>query len=209
LALVVRPPEQHPGHDPAAETDLLARLRRGEAEAYEAMVRIHGPRMLGTARHLLRRDEDARDAVQEAFISAFRGLCSFHGECRLSTWLHRITVNAALMRLRSRPAAEESIDALLPRFVDDGHHALHPAEWTAPADALVERRENREFVRGCIDRLPDHYRSVLLLRDLGEMTTEEVAQALGVTPGLVKVRLHRARQALRTLIEPRFRRGPI
>ena len=192
------------------EPALLPRLRAGEPEAFEALVRSHTPRLLAVTRRLLRNEEDAKDAVQIAFISAFRSLDSFTGACRLSTWLHRIAVNAALMKLRSgRRKPEESIEPLLPTFLEDGHHAMHPARWREGADTALERREDCEFVRGCIDQLPENYRSVLILRDIEELDGEETARLLGLTPAAVKVRLHRARQALRTLLEPRFRSGAI
>lgn len=191
-----------------AEISLLPRLRKGDEDAFEALVRAHAPRLLAVTRRLLRNEEDAQDAVQEAFVSAFRSLDSFEGACRVSTWLHRIAVNAALMRLRSRRRKpEESIEALLPTFLEDGHHTTHPPEWRDSADVLLERRENRDFVRACIDELPESYRTVLLLRDIEELDTEETARILDVSENVVKVRLHRARQALRSLLEPRFRRG--
>lgn len=166
------------------------------------------PRLLAVARRLLRNEEDAKDAVQEAFISAFRSLHSFEGNCLLSTWLHRVAVNAALMRLRSRRRKpEESIEALFPTFLEDGHHTSDPPEWRDSADVLLEQRENREFIRACIDELPETYRTVLVLRDIEDLDTEEAACMLGVSNSVVKVRLHRARQALRSLLEPRFRRG--
>src|SRR5215217_2188035 len=86
-----------PVHDP-----LVARLKAGDADAYEELVRLHGGRMLAVARRFLRDDEAARDAVQDAFLSAFRGIGRFDGHAQVSTWLHRIVVNAALMRLRTR-----------------------------------------------------------------------------------------------------------
>lgn len=194
---------------PSVQDDqaLLSGLRAGEAAAYEAMVRREMPRLLAAARRMLRNDEDARDAVQDSFVSAFRSLATFKETCRLSTWLHRITVNAALMRLRTRRRKpEEPIDALLPGFLADGHHLRHPPEWREEAFEVLTRREDRDFVRAAIDRLPESYRTVLLLRDIEELDTAEAAQALGVTETVVKVRLHRARQALRTLLEPRFRK---
>ncbi|HSB61020.1 MAG TPA: sigma-70 family RNA polymerase sigma factor [Vicinamibacteria bacterium] len=196
-------PDTTPG-----DASLLPRLRRGEAGAFEDLVRQQTPRLLAVARRLLRNEEDARDVVQEAFVSAFRSLGSFQGSCQLSTWLHRIAVNAALMKLRSRRRKpEEPIDELLPAFLEDGHHAVHPREWRHDAESLLELRENRDFVRACIDRLPETYRTVLVLRDIEELDTEEAARLMGVTPNVVKVRLHRARQALRTLLAPRFQRG--
>ena len=115
------------GPGPAAEADpevdLVARLRAGDDDAFETLVRRHGGRMLAVARRYLG-EEDARDAVQEAFLSAFKAIDRFDGRARLGTWLHRIVVNSALMRLR-RPSMqrEESLEPLLPRFLEDGHRA--------------------------------------------------------------------------------------
>jgi RNA polymerase sigma-70 factor (ECF subfamily) len=196
------------GPPPSGDDALLAGLRAGEGSAYEAMVRREAPRLLAVARRMLRNEEDARDTVQDAFVSAFRAFPTFKETCRLSTWLHRITVNAALMRLRTRRRKpEEAIDDLLPGFLEDGHHVRHPPEWREEAFETLTRREDRDFVRAAIDRLPETYRTVLLLRDIEELDTAEAARALGVTETVVKVRLHRARQALRTLLEPRFRKS--
>lgn len=193
---------------PVQEAELLIALREGREDAFETLVRAHSGRMLSVCRRILRNDEEAKDAVQEAFVSAFRGIASFEGTSRLGTWLHRIAVNASLMRLRSKKRRpEESIDDLLPTFKDDGHARIEPRDWSKSALQLVESRETREFVRGCIDRLPDLYRTVLLLRDIEEMDTAEAAGVLGVSEGVVKVRLHRARHALRRLLAGRFEEG--
>jgi RNA polymerase sigma-70 factor (ECF subfamily) len=187
---------------------LLSRLRAGEPQAFEDLVRRQAPRLLAVTRRLLRNEQDAEDAVQDALISAFRSLETFAGAGRLSTWLHRIAVNAALMKLRAGKAKpEESIERLRPAFLRDGHHATDPWPWRDRADVAVERREDRDFVRACIAALPERYRTVLILRDIEELDGEETARLLGLTPSVVKVRLHRARQALRALLERRFRRG--
>jgi RNA polymerase sigma-70 factor (ECF subfamily) len=190
------------------ERALLAALRGGDDRAYERLVSEHGGRMLAVARRLLRNDEEARDAVQEAFVLAFRGLSRFAGQSRLATWLHRITVNAALMKLRSRRAhPEESIEPLLPTFLADGHSAVEFGDWPESGDRLLERAQVRERVRASIDRLPVTYRTVLLLRDIEELDTAEAAEALGISSNAVKIRLHRARQALRALLDPQLRQG--
>jgi RNA polymerase sigma-70 factor (ECF subfamily) len=188
------------------ERGLLAALRAGDERAYERLVREQGGRLLAVARRLLRSDEDARDALQEAFLQAFRNLDGFAGQARLSTWLHRIVINAALMRLRSRRARpEEPIEPLLPKFLADGHTVRRYTDWGACPEELAGRGELRERVRRAIDRLPATYRTVLVLRDLEELDTGEVAGLLGVTPNAVKIRLHRARQALRELLDVEFR----
>jgi RNA polymerase sigma-70 factor (ECF subfamily) len=170
------------------DEQLLRQLRAGDDAAYEELVRKEMPHLLAVARRLLRNDEDAQDAVQQAFLSAFRALPAFNGQSRLTTWLHRI-------------------EELLPNFLDDGHHVEQFSEWTLPADARMVRHETRTHVRAAIDRLPDSYRTVLLLRDIEELSTEETAQALGVTSNTVKIRLHRARQALLKLLTPSMARS--
>jgi RNA polymerase sigma-70 factor (ECF subfamily) len=199
--------DQSPLSTPSGIDDeaLLAGLRAGDDHAYEQMVRTFGGRLLAVAQRILRNEDDARDAVQTAYLSAFRSIARFEGGCRLSTWLHRIVVNAALMKLRSRRRRpEESIEPLLPTYLDDGHHVEQFSKSDLPADAALERDETRAVVRACIEQLPDRYRSILVMRDIEDVSTGEVAQMLGVTPNAVKIRLHRARQALTTLLRREF-----
>lgn len=194
---------------PSDEQALLERLRAGDADAFEQLVRDHGGRMLAVVRRFLGSEEDAQDAVQEAFLSAFKALDRFAGQSRLGTWLHRIAVNAALMKLRSRKSRpnEQSADDLLPKFLEDGHQAAPASEWRNGGLAALEQQETRDLVRRSIDALPEGYRIVLLLRDIEEKDTEETAQLLGMTANAVKTRLHRARQALRALLDPHLRGG--
>ena len=187
------------------EQALLVALRARQEWAFETVVRLFGGRLLAVARRITRNEEDARDAVQSAYLSAFKSLDRFEGECQLATWLHRIVVNMALMRLRSRRRKpEESIDVLLPSFKEDGHHVEQFEAWSAPADTLLEREETRARVRACIDALPERYREVLVLRDIEELSTDDVARMLSITKTAVKVRLHRARQALSTLLREHY-----
>jgi RNA polymerase sigma-70 factor (ECF subfamily) len=183
------------------ETRLIEALRAGDEGAYEVMVHRYGGRMIAAARRILKNEPDAHDAVQEAFLSVFRSIGNFAGEAALNTWLHRIVVNAALMQIRSRRRrCEEPIEPLLPRFDKDGNWAEETCLGSS-IDDLHETRERLALVRACIDRLPESYRTVLLLRDIEDLDTEETARLLNVTTTAVKVRLHRARQALKTLIE--------
>ncbi|HEX4956166.1 MAG TPA: sigma-70 family RNA polymerase sigma factor [Thermoanaerobaculia bacterium] len=188
------------------EAVLVAALRGGDDRAFEFLVVHYGGRMLATSRRLLRNEEDAKDALQEAFIQAFRAVHRFEGLAQLSTWLHRIVINSCLMRMRSRKARpEESIEEMLPRFAEDGHSVKEYQDWPESAERMIERREVRELVRATIERLPETHRTVLMLRDIEELDTATVAELLGITENAVKIRLHRARQALREQIDPRLR----
>jgi len=182
---------------------LVTRLQRGDQAAFESLVRTHGGRLLSVARRFLGSNEDAEDAVQETFIKAFKSIHSFEERAQLHTWLHRIVVNTSLMKLRERRRKpQESIDDLLPTFVADGHQTTESREWS---DAIVERKETATIVRQAIASLPEQHRTVLILRDIEERDTAETAAILGTTTTVVKVRLHRARQALRTLLDRELR----
>ncbi len=190
----------------ADETELVASLQAGEGDAFEALMRAHTPALLRAARRFLRSEEDARDAVQDAFVSLFKSIGKFESNSQVATWLHRILINCCLMKLRTRRRhPEEDIERLLPRFSDDGREVEPSVPWTESAETILQRAELRDRVRSSIDNLPEPYRVVLLLRDIEEVSTEEVAKLLDVTPNAVKVRLHRARQALRTLLDPHMK----
>lgn len=197
-----------PDVDAASRLDasIVAGLRAGEDRAFELLVRTYVGPLRAVALRLLQNQADADDAVQEALLSAFRGFANFRADARLGTWLHRIVVNAALQRLRRRRPTDEAqelepLGELLPRFADSGYPEHFHQPWTSSIDELVTRAETRESVRAMIDRLPEGHRTVLILRDIEELDTQEAADLLGITPATLKVRLHRARQALRNLFE--------
>lgn len=187
-----------PDHDAA----LIAGLQSGDSRAFERLLREYGPRLLRLARRFLANEEDARDVLQEAMVNVYRSIGKFEATSALSTWLHRIVVNAALMKLRTkRRHPEEEIEQYLPRFLADGHQTEPSTPWSESAESVIEREELRSAVRDAIARLPDAYRIVLELRDIEELSTAETAEILGTTKNVVKIRLHRARQALRTLLD--------
>jgi RNA polymerase sigma-70 factor (ECF subfamily) len=187
------------------EQILVRRLKAGDGEAFEELVRTCGGRLLAVARRFLRDEEAARDVVQETFLSAFRAIQGFDGHSQLSTWLHRIAVNAALMRLRVRQRrAEQSIEPMLPAFADDGHHAEPVMSWTDCPERALEQQQMRAVVRAAIGELPDSYRTVLLMRDIEGLSTREAADILGISENALKLRLHRARQALATVVRTRL-----
>lgn len=193
----------------AEEAALLSGLRARQEAAFERLVRAYGGRLLAVARRIVRDEQEAQDVLQETLLSALQAIDRFEGRSRLYTWLHRIAVHAALQKLRARRTHSElPIEDLLPRFLPDGHQVRDPMSWASLADRadLPERaagdRQVSALVRSCIHQLPETYRTVLLLRDIEELDTEATAQILQINEGAVKVRLHRARQALRTLLDP-------
>jgi RNA polymerase sigma-70 factor (ECF subfamily) len=162
--------------------------------------------MLALAERILRDRGLAEDAVQDAFMAAFRGLESFEGRSSLKTWLHRITANAALAKLRRlKRLAEQPVDELLPEFDHHGCRIEAPWTHTASMEELLESDAVRAHVAKGIEALPESYRIVLQLRDIEGYDTKEVATLLGIEANNVKVRLHRARAALKKLLEPVLR----
>ncbi len=196
-----------PADDPiAAEAGLVARLKAGDGAAYEHVLRDYGGRLLATARRIMPSDDDAQDAFQDAMLSAFKAIARFDGQSRLSTWLHRIVVNACLMKLRSkRRRPEKSIDHHLPTFDDTGHQSPSSRPWKPAGTNGIETEEARRMVRQAVEQLPDSYRVVLMLRDVEGLDTLEVALLLEMSESAVKTRLHRARQALKELLDPHMR----
>jgi RNA polymerase sigma-70 factor, ECF subfamily len=184
--------------EPSDET-LAARAAAGDDFAFETIVRRYQARVFRLASRLTS-DADAPDVLQETFLQLYRHLSSFRGESQFGTWLYRIATNAALMHRRAtKRRAADSLDAYLPRFDAEGVHAATPAELqvASHADELLDRKTLAERAREVIGRLPDHYRDAFVLRDLEEMSTAAVAQALDIEPAAVRQRVHRARLMLR------------
>jgi RNA polymerase sigma-70 factor, ECF subfamily len=189
------------------ERNLVRRLRAHDEDAFETMIRENAPALLRVARRFFSNEQDARDVVQQAFVSVTKAIAGFEHHSRLSTWLYRIVVNEALLELRRRRRHPEvSIEELLPSF--DLNGKMEAESIGAITDELpLERRETREFVRTCIAMLPQSYRVAILLRDIEDLTVDEAAAAIGLTPNALKVRLHRGRQALRGIVQRELHAG--
>ncbi|MDP6342588.1 MAG: sigma-70 family RNA polymerase sigma factor [Alphaproteobacteria bacterium] len=188
------------------DDDDLAALRTGDRVATERFVREHAAWMLAVARRILRDHGHAEDAVQNAFAAVFKNLEKFDGRSALRTWMHRIVVNEALMLLRkSRRGRETPIDDLLPDFDDAGCRIEDRWTTVETPESLLQQTQTRARISELIDQLPDNYRIVLMLRDIEELSTAEVAELLDMSETNVKVRLHRARAALKKLLEPLIR----
>jgi RNA polymerase sigma-70 factor (ECF subfamily) len=188
------------------ESEFIARLKSGDADAYEELVRLYSGRLVALARQILGDEDLARDAVQDAFLSAFRSMDRFNGDARLSSWLHRIVANAALAKLRvkrRRPECFFAEEFGLGADEDplDRAEIADPGDGPTRVDDEIARQQEAQFIQNCIARLKENHRTVLTLRYIHEYDTEQTAQILGVGPNTVKTRLMRARGALRSCIE--------
>lgn len=176
--------------------------------ATEQFVRSNAGWMLSVAKRIVLDTAIAEDVVQDAFSNIFKNLEAFRGDAALKTWMHRIVVNQALMALRKqRRRNEQSIEELLPEFDGSGCRIDEPSMLSHMAEtpeALLLSSDRKQQVLSSIDRLPDSYRVILMLRDIEELSTAEVAELTGLSEANVKVRLHRARAALKKLLSPLF-----
>lgn len=192
-------------HKPSTQQETTATQAQQDVDP-EKLVRDNIAWMLKLAERLLGDRTLAEDTVQDAFISAFRGLDKFEGRSSLKTWLHRIIVNAALTKLRqSKRRAEQSVDEYQPEF--DRYDCRVEARWhsLASLEDVMEKDDLRKQVSDSINALSDSHRIVLLLRDIEGYDTSEVAEQLDISIANVKVRLHRARAALKKRLEPILR----
>lgn len=195
-------PDQKKAEDDAE----VQSLRDGDLRATETFVRNHAPWMLALARRILKDEAQAENAVQNAFASVFQNLDSFEGRSAPKTWIHKIVVNQALMLLRKRNRLqEEPIDDLMPVFDENGCRFEDPWTVLETPETIFQQSQAQKHISALIDQLPDAYRVVLILRDIEEMSTADVADALSLSEANMKVRLHRARAALKRLLEPLLR----
>jgi RNA polymerase sigma-70 factor, ECF subfamily len=179
-----------------ADAKLAARAAAGDQRAFEKIMRRNNQLLFRTARSILKNDEEAEDAVQEAYLHAYRALGGFRADAKLSTWLVRIVANEALGRLRRRGADVIPLDtvtdtgaAQMETFMDEDPN-VQP-------DRAVERAEVRKLIEARIDMLPDAFRPVFMLRAVQEFTVEETAAALDIPEATVRTRFFRARSLMR------------
>jgi RNA polymerase sigma-70 factor (ECF subfamily) len=184
--------------DTLGDEALVDRARNRDGAAIRLIMQRHNRRLFRVARSVLDDDAEAEDVVQEAWVRAFTHLDGFRGEARLSTWLTRIALNEALGRLRQRRVTVDLND--IDTIDDQGETRviyLPSAARDGDPEAAAARAEVRHLLERAVDQLPDAFRTVFVLRDIEEMSTEETAAHLGLRPETVKTRLHRARRLLR------------
>lgn len=184
---------------------LVAAAKRGDVTAFEELVSRYEDKIFRLTRNITGNHEDAEDAMQDAFLKAYSHLKDFHGDSRFYTWLVRIAANESLMRLRKRRPNQFSLDEpvegdtdLMPRELED---------WGPTPEQGYVQAEMKSILADFIEKLDPDFRIVLILRDLEELSTQETAEALGISVSAVKSRLLRARLKLREKLNRYFSRG--
>ena len=187
------------------ETEMIRRILGGEKELYHELIRPCERPIYFLLLSLLKNEVDAEDAAQETVIKAFTNLASFRGDAQFRTWVLSIARNEGLGRLRKLGnLREDSLDAETDETTGDYTPALLTSWREIPAEAL-EQKELGELIRRAVEKLPEIYRNIVILRDIEEMDIRETAVALGISEGAVKVRLHRARAMLQKELAPQLK----
>ncbi len=184
---------------------MISRIIAGERELFYVLLKPCERAVFLTAYSVLKSEADAEEVVQEAVLKAYKALGSFRGESKFSTWLVKITLNEARMRLR-RVRLESEVS--LQDFTDDGDSDYTPAvltDWREIPLESLERKELRETLRRAVSELPEKYREVLISRDVRELNIAETAELLGISEGMVKTRLFRARLLMQKIVAPELR----
>jgi RNA polymerase sigma-70 factor, ECF subfamily len=178
--------------------ELVAALKQKMPTAFEQLVAQHGSLLYRVAWGLLGQREEAEEVVQETLLKVYAKIHTFDGGAALTTWLYRIVVNMALMRLRAKHRVPEVLpDAVEPHVTEVGMPDREVAEWALPPEEVLLRREARTALRQGIEALPAAYRTVYVLAEVKGLSYQEIGMMLELLPATVKTRLHRARLLLR------------
>lgn len=187
---------------------LIDKINAGDFQAFEALVNRYEGKVYRLAMRMLRNQQDAEDALQEAFLQVYRGLKSFEGRSNFSTWLFRLATNVCLMKIRHRgtePTGMVPLEDFLPQHEEGNQPSLQ--EWPEKPEEILLTKEAREKMMEALDQLPADYRAVFILRDIEGFSNAEAGEALGISVAAVKSRLHRARIALRGMLAEYFEQG--
>lgn len=178
------------------DDQLIAQFTKGCEQSFEEIVRRYETKVHNLAMRLTRNPEDAEEVLQDVFVTVYRKIEGFEGKAKFSSWLYRITVNAAFMKLRKRKQDQSvSLDDMLPHLQNKA--ITQRNAFGARSDSLAMNNEIKDALEGAINKLPDDYRAVFILRDIDGLSNKEVGDILGLSIPAVKSRLHRSRLMLR------------
>lgn len=195
-----------PAQPVVTDEELVARARAQDFGAFEELVARYDDKIYRLAFRFVRNETEAKEIVQDTFLSVWRKLDTFKGDSQFGSWLYRVAANAALMRLRAqRRHPEVSTEELPVDYLDNyGHVQSQGENWAKRPDDELQSDELRRRIQKAVDELPEIYRTVFLVRDVEGLSTEETAEVLEISVPTVKTRLHRARIALRNEISRYF-----
>ena len=184
------------------EAQIIERLKNGDQAALETIFDLYSEKLYRVAHRILGEAADTEEVIQDVFWTVYRKANSFKGESQLSTWLYRLTVNAALGRVRrSKKKKEVEYEEFMPKFQKDGHHLVRPVvDWSDTLDEKYAQEEVHALIGKALDQLKPIDKSVIVLSDLEDLSDKEIAVALGLTVPAVKTRLHRARLFMRGIL---------
>jgi RNA polymerase sigma-70 factor, ECF subfamily len=194
-----------PGAEANDELPLVERARTGDAAAFSELVQRYERKIYRLAKHITQNDEDAEDVLQESFLKAYTHLDSFHGDSKFYTWLVRIAVNEALMKLRKRKS-DRTVSLDEPQDTGEDLVQREIAVWEDDPEKKYSREELADILSTAVQSLKPSFRTVFVLRDIEELSTEDTAESLGISIPAVKSRLLRARLQLREKLTRHFRR---
>jgi RNA polymerase sigma-70 factor (ECF subfamily) len=185
--------------------DDVSQFQLGPPLTPERVFHDYAPRVYNLARRMLGNDADAEDVTQDVLLQVVRKLDTFRGEAAFPTWLHRVTVNAALAHRRKRAQREDHhAPDPLDKLLDDGHHHGPVRPWSVRPEQAAVDRETQELIEKAIAKLPELYRDVYVLADVEGLPNAEIAEILGLSVAAVKSRLHRGRLLMRDALAPHF-----
>jgi RNA polymerase sigma-70 factor (ECF subfamily) len=192
---------------PAAsdELALVAKAQAGDAQAFTDLVNRYERKIYRIAKHITQNDEDAEDVLQETFLKAYEHLAGFQGNSKFYTWIVRIAVNESLMKLRKRKG-DRTVPLDEPMDTGEEMVTREIAVWEDNPEQRYSREEIQDILERAVESLKPDFRTVFTLRDIEELSTEETAEALGISIPAVKSRLLRARLALREKLTRQFKR---
>jgi RNA polymerase sigma-70 factor (ECF subfamily) len=200
------PPPPEPPAPAVSDEELVARARAKDFGAFEQLLDRYEDKIFRLAYRFVRNETEAKEVLQDTFLSIWRKLDTFKGDAQFGSWLYRVAANTALMRLRAQRRHPEISTEELPIGYLDGYGQLPPSgeNWAKRPDDELQSDELRRHIQAAVDALPEIYRTVFLLRDVEGLSTEETGDILGISVPTVKTRLHRARIALRDTISSYF-----
>jgi len=189
-----------------SDEELITRARARDFGAFEQLLDRYEDKVFRLAYRFVRNETEAKEILQDTFLTVWRKLDTFKGDAQFGSWLYRVATNAALMRLRAQRRHPEVSTEDLPIGYLDNYGQLPPASenWAKRPDDELQSGELRRHIQAAVDALPDIYRTVFLIRDVEGLSTEETAEVLQISIPTVKTRLHRARIALRDAITQYF-----